>query len=136
MRLSAPITRDLLLIGGGHAHAIALRRWGMAPLPGARVTLVNPDPSVLYTGMLPGYVAGHYAWDDLAIDLVKLARFAGKYGVRRTAGSAGDHRNTGSRRLEVHDAEPLDVQPTASCSARHRENLARVIMRGQLGPWH
>jgi selenide,water dikinase len=77
MRLSAPITRDLLLIGGGHAHAIALRRWGMAPLPGARVTLVNPDPSVLYTGMLPGYVAGHYAWDDLAIDLVKLARFAG-----------------------------------------------------------
>ncbi len=73
----APITRDLLLIGGGHAHAIALRRWGMAPIPGVRVSLVNPDPSVLYTGMLPGYVAGHYSREELAIDLVKLARFAG-----------------------------------------------------------
>jgi len=77
MRNGAPITRDLLLIGGGHAHAIVLRRWGMAPLPGARLTLVNPEPSVLYTGMLPGYVAGHYRREELAIDLVKLARFAG-----------------------------------------------------------
>ncbi|HEY5106987.1 MAG TPA: selenide, water dikinase SelD [Caulobacteraceae bacterium] len=73
----AAVTRDLLLIGGGHAHAIALRRWGMAPLAGVRVSLVNPEPSVLYTGMLPGHVAGCYARDDLAIDLVKLARFAG-----------------------------------------------------------
>jgi selenide,water dikinase len=77
MQGGAPITRDLLLIGGGHAHAIVLRRWGMAPLPGARLTLVNPEPSVLYTGMLPGYVAGHYRREELAIDLVKLARFAG-----------------------------------------------------------
>jgi len=77
MRTDAPITRDLLLIGGGHAHVLVLRRWGMAPLPGARLTLVNPEPSVLYTGMLPGYVAGHYGREDLAIDLVKLARFAG-----------------------------------------------------------
>jgi selenide,water dikinase len=77
MQGDAPITRDVLLIGGGHAHAIVLRRWGMAPLPGARLTLVNPEPSVLYTGMLPGYVAGHYRREELAIDLVKLARFAG-----------------------------------------------------------
>ncbi len=71
-----PETRDLLLIGGGHAHAILLRMWGMKPLPGARLTLINPQPTAPYTGMLPGYVAGHYAREDLDIDLVKLARFA------------------------------------------------------------
>jgi selenide,water dikinase len=77
MRASAPITRDLLLIGGGHAHALLLKMWGMSPLPGVRLTLVNPDPTAPYTGMLPGFVAGHYERDLVEIDLVKLARFAG-----------------------------------------------------------
>lgn len=72
-----PLTRDLLLIGGGHAHALVLRRWGMAPLPGARLTVINPGPTAPYSGMLPGHVAGHYGRDDLDIDLVRLARFAG-----------------------------------------------------------
>ena len=77
MRTGAPLTRDLLLVGGGHAHAVLLRMWGMNPLPGVRVTLVNPGPAAAYSGMLPGYVAGHYQREDLEIDLVRLARFAG-----------------------------------------------------------
>ncbi|KAF0677574.1 selenide, water dikinase SelD [Profundibacterium mesophilum] len=72
-----PLTRDLVLVGGGHAHALVLRAWGMDPLPGARLTIINPEPAAPYTGMLPGHVAGHYARDMLDIDLVKLARFAG-----------------------------------------------------------
>ncbi|UWQ20170.1 selenide, water dikinase SelD [Jannaschia sp. W003] len=77
MHGDVPLTRDLLLIGGGHAHALVLRRWGMAPQPGVRVTVVNPGPTAPYTGMLPGHVAGHYARGDLDIDLVRLARVAG-----------------------------------------------------------
>ena len=72
-----PRTRDLVLIGGGHAHCVMLRMWAMKPLPGVRVTLVNPGPEAPYTGMLPGYVAGHYAREAVEIDLVRLARFAG-----------------------------------------------------------
>ena len=72
-----PLTRDLVLIGGGHAHALVLRRWGMKPMPGARLTLINPGATAPYTGMLPGFVAGHYTREELDIDLVKLARFAG-----------------------------------------------------------
>ena len=72
-----PLSRDLVLVGGGHAHALVLRAWGMRPLPGARLTLIDPSPTAPYTGMLPGHVAGHYPREALEIDLVPLARFAG-----------------------------------------------------------
>ncbi len=72
-----PATRDVVLIGGGHTHALVLRRWGMKPLPGARLTLINPHPTAPYSGMLPGHIAGHYDRAALEIDLVRLARHAG-----------------------------------------------------------
>ncbi|MEM6887425.1 MAG: selenide, water dikinase SelD [Pseudomonadota bacterium] len=72
-----PFTRDLVLLGGGHTHALVLKRWGMDPLPGARVTLVNPGATAAYSGMLPGHIAGHYSRQALDIDLVRLAQFAG-----------------------------------------------------------
>lgn len=72
-----PLSREIVLIGGGHTHALLLRRWGMKPLAGARLTLINPDATAPYTGMLPGFVAGHYGREALEIDLVRLARFAG-----------------------------------------------------------
>ena len=72
-----PFAQDVVLIGGGHTHALLLRAWGMKPVAGARLTLINPAPSAPYTGMLPGHIAGHYDRDALEIDLVKLARHAG-----------------------------------------------------------
>ncbi len=53
MKNAYPLTRDLVLIGGGHSHALILRMWGMNPLPGARVTVIDPSPTVAYSGMLP-----------------------------------------------------------------------------------
>jgi selenide, water dikinase len=72
-----PLVKDIVLIGGGHAHALVLRKWGMAPQPGVRLTVINPGPVAPYTGMLPGHIAGHYSRDEMMIDLVRLARFAG-----------------------------------------------------------
>ncbi|QCO57474.1 selenide, water dikinase SelD (plasmid) [Pseudorhodobacter turbinis] len=72
-----PQMRDVLLIGGGHAHALVLRKWGMAPQAGSRITVINPGPVAPYTGMLPGHIAGHYSRDSMMIDLIRLARFAG-----------------------------------------------------------
>jgi selenide,water dikinase len=74
---NVPLTRDLVFVGGGHAHALVLRQWGMKPLPGVRLTVINPGPTAPYTGMLPGHIAGHYSRDTLEIDLVRLSRFAG-----------------------------------------------------------
>ncbi|WP_051928067.1 selenide, water dikinase SelD [Palleronia rufa] len=113
---SLPLTRDIVLIGGGHAHALVLRRWGMDPLPGARLTVINPGPTAPYTGMLPGFVAGHYDRDTLEIDLVRLARFAGaRLILGRATGLdpaareiAIDDRLIGARRIG-YDVASLDI---------------------------
>lgn len=75
--MTLPLLKDLVLIGGGHTHALVLRMWAMKPVPGVRLTLINPDPTAPYTGMLPGLIAGHYQPTEILIDLVRLARFAG-----------------------------------------------------------
>ena len=64
--------KRVLLVGGGHAHAWVLRA-GIA----GDVTLVTPYAHHVYSGMLPGFVAGHYKLEEIRIDVAALAARAG-----------------------------------------------------------
>ena len=70
------VVRDLVLVGGGHAHVHCVRMAGMRPVPGVRVTLVTRDVETPYSGMLPGQVSGAYCNDESHIDLVRLCAWA------------------------------------------------------------
>jgi len=72
-----PVVRDIVLVGGGHSHAVLLRRWAMRPLPGVRLTLICRDTHTPYSGILPGHIAGHYSFEQVHIDLRTLAQAAG-----------------------------------------------------------
>ncbi|MEQ9462131.1 MAG: selenide, water dikinase SelD [Haliea sp.] len=77
MLKQAQLARDLVLVGGGHAHALALRMMAMRPVAGVQVTLVSPASHTPYSGMLPGLIAGHYRFDETHIDLSRLCQWAG-----------------------------------------------------------
>ena len=115
-----PKTRDLVLIGGGHTHALVLRSWAMNPLPGVRVTVINPGPTAPYSGMLPGFVAGHYDRDELDIDLVQLARFAGARVILGAAEGIDRQARTihvPGRPAVAYDVASLDIGITSDMPA-------------------
>ena len=120
MHLPAPITHDIVLVGGGHSHALVLRMWGMDPRPGIRLTLISPDPVTAYSGMLPGLVAGHYGREDLDIDLVRLARFAGaRLVLARAVGIDRDRRRVmvEGRAPVAYDLVSIDIGATSDMPA-------------------
>jgi len=70
-------TKDLLLLGGGHTHVLLIKALAMRAITGVRVTLVSEKLLTPYSGMLPGFVAGHYSLAETNIDLNQLCRRAG-----------------------------------------------------------
>ena len=109
----APPLRDIVLLGGGHAHVQVLKRFGMRPEPGLRLTIVAREPHSPYSGMLPGLVGGTYAWDDIHIDLARLAAFAGA-------------------RLIVAEATGLDL-PAQQVNFEHRPPMRYDVLSVNTG---
>jgi selenide,water dikinase len=72
--------QHLILAGGGHTHALVLRMWAMKSRrrpTGTLITLVSRHSTALYSGMVPGLVAGLYRREECSIDLRRLCLVAG-----------------------------------------------------------
>jgi len=115
MKAAAEAYKDLVLVGGGHAHVQVIRRWMMRPVPGVRLTLVVDRPDAVYSGMVPGFVAGDYRSHELEIDVVPLARRA----RARVILAAATRVDPNARRIALegrpalsYDAASLDVGST------------------------
>ena len=69
--------KRLVLAGAGHAHLHVLRTLAKAPWPGVEVLLISPHPRQIYSGMVPGWIAGHYRIEQCAAPIRPLAAAAG-----------------------------------------------------------
>lgn len=69
--------KRLVLLGGGHAHVKVLTSVAASPLKGWDVRLITPYRRQIYSGMLPGWIAGHYPLEACALPLDALAARAG-----------------------------------------------------------
>ncbi len=84
-KINTIIKKDLVLLGAGHANIEVLRKMGMKPLKGLRVTLITNQIEATYSGMVPAYVAGEYDWSDINIDLLQLCN---KFEIRLIVATA------------------------------------------------
>lgn len=57
--------KQLLLIGGGHAHMVTLANLNSFVLKGYEVTVIQPSEYHYYSGMGPGMLGGTYTPDDI-----------------------------------------------------------------------
>jgi len=70
------MSAQLLLIGGGHAHLGVLDVLAKRERRGIDVTLVSTHAAQVYSGMLPGHIAGHYSLAECSIPLDPVAERA------------------------------------------------------------
>ena len=77
VKTDVPIERDVVLVGGGHVHVEVLRQFAMRPQFGTRLTPISREVNTPYSGMLPGFLAGHYSFDECHIDLAPLCQRVG-----------------------------------------------------------
>lgn len=103
MKPRGPVGTDIVLVGGGHTHVQVMTRLAMAGAPGIRLTLVTRDLDTPYSGMLPGFVAGQYARDEIHIDLARLA-FATGTRLIHAAATGIDRAN---KRVLLEDRPPI-----------------------------
>lgn len=68
--------RKIVLVGGGHSHITVLEQFASHPLSGGQLTLVTDSQTTVYSGMVPGFVAGQYRQEELEIDMKRLAQKA------------------------------------------------------------
>ena len=69
--------KKLVLLGAGHAHVQVLHGLAQSRPADLDVTVIAPYPRQLYSGMVPGFVAGHYTLDQCMIPLPHLVAASG-----------------------------------------------------------
>ena len=124
--------KHLVLVGAGHAHAQILLDWAAHPMLNVTLTVVSPESLVPYSGMVPGWLAGTYQFEEIAIDFLALCAAAGACWVAAELQAI----DPDQRRLHLSTGEWLDydivslnVGSTLSPPAAHESGATVLALR-------
>ncbi len=107
--------KSIVLVGCGHANALALLALGDRP-QNIRLTVIEGVQNAVYSGMLPGWVAGHYSAEMLQIDVAHLCKAVGARFLQQWATSIDNKERairTDSGEHIAFDAAAFDVGITS-----------------------
>lgn len=111
------MTRRLVLAGGGHAHAEVLRQWAQYPIPDVDLVVISPQAMAPYSGMVPGWLAGYYRYENICVPFGALAaRARARLAVGELHALDPDHKTLIMDTGEVvrYDVLSLNVGSTVS----------------------
>ena len=109
--------KRLVLVGAGHAHARVLLDFAQHPAHDTEVTLVSPEPLAPYSGMVPGWMAGHFGWSACCIDFAHLCHQAGatlRIGMASGIDTAGSMLQLENGDVVAYDVLSVDIGSTAT----------------------
>ena len=117
--------KHLVMLGAGHAHVHLLSTLAAQPLASVQITLVAPYPRQLYSGMVPGFVAGHYALEDCVIPLEPLLAKNGVTWLKRSAVGL----DATTRQLTLDDGSTLayDVLSVNTGPVQDRAKIEQIM---------
>jgi pyridine nucleotide-disulfide oxidoreductase family protein len=117
--------KHLVMIGAGHAHVHLLSTLAGQPLAGVQITLIAPSPRQLYSGMVPGFVAGHYALEDCVIPMEPLLKNTEVTWLQRSATGL----DTNARVVTLDDGSTVayDVLSINSGAVQDRQKIELMM---------
>ncbi len=127
--------KRLVLAGAGHAHAQVLLAWARQPVPGTELVLVSPQSRAPYSGMVPGWLAGAYRFDEIVVDFAALCAAAGarwlpgelqSLDAQRRSLQLGDGSTLDYDLLSLNLGSTLNPPSTAAASMLSMRPLARL----------
>lgn len=117
--------KHLVMLGAGHAHVHLLSTLAAQPMAGVQITLVAPYPRQLYSGMVPGFVAGHYTLEECVIPLAPFLQNAAIRWLQR--GASGLDAATRTVTLDDGSTLPYDVLSINSGPVQDRPSIEAMM---------
>ena len=140
-------SRQLVLLGAGHAHLHVLHSLAQSRPADLKITVIAPHPRLLYSGMAPGFIPGHYALGRCMIERRELLAGWGAVHIPDSAVAnrcqcenrhAGNGKSVSYDWLSLNtglvmDREKIEAQMPG---ARQHASFVRPIeASAQLWPW-
>ena len=122
--------KRLLLIGAGHAHAQVLKDWIGSPVSGTELVVVSPSALAPYSGMVPGWLAGLYRYDEICIPFDALAAAAGaRFVIDEMIGLDPDRRRVQLASGATLDCDVLSLNVGSTLHAPQFDGVRVLALR-------
>ena len=116
-------TKQLVLIGGGHANVQVLKKLCMNSIKGLHTILISEHFEATYSGMTPGYIHKDFSKEEISIDLQRLCFNAGATFIKDKVIKL----DTKNKELKLQNTPPINYD-LLSINSGSISNTKKIII--------